>query len=187
LTAALSMKEPTQKDGYLNATKIDDYYWGSNSNLLEKAMLLVTAAELEPHGFAWAREAARNQWHWILGRNPNGFSMVTRVGKGPATLYHAEWGPKFPKVPPGYLVNGPNHHDMGFLAPNAPAKALLWETPGNFESGVEKGDLWHWAQSDLWEGGFVPRDDWTIGWWYVNEPDILYNMNLVAMAAEMQG
>jgi endoglucanase len=187
LTAALSMKEAVQKDGYLCATLPRDYYWGSNANLLDKAVLLATAAELDPSGFAWAGQAARDQWHWILGRNPNGFSMVTRVGKGPTTLYHAEWGPKFPKVPPGYLVNGPNHQDMGFLAPNAPAKALLWEAPHDLaESGVPKGGLWHWAQSDLWEGGFIPRDTWTTGWWFVNEPDIFYNMLLVGMAAEMQ-
>jgi len=186
LTAALSMKQQVLEDGYLCATQPQDYYWGSNANLVDKALLLLTAARLEPREFAWALEGARNQWHWLLGRNPNGFSMVTRIGKGPTTLYHAEWGPKYPKVPPGYLVNGPNYKDMGFLAPNAPAKALLWQTPHDFESGVKQGELWHWAQSDLWEGGFIPRNDWSIGWWYVNEPDIFYNGNLVAMAAALE-
>jgi endoglucanase len=187
LTAALTLKEQSQIDGYLCATKPSDYYWGSNSNLLEKAELLVTAAALEPKEFAWAIQAARNQWHWILGRNPNGFSMVTRIGKGPEALYHTEWGPKYPRVPPGYLIDGPNHKDVPFLAPDAPAKAVLWEAPKALSSGVPQGGLWHWAQSDWWDGGFIPTNDWSIGWWYVTEPDIFFNMNLVTLAAEMQG
>jgi endoglucanase len=187
LTAAMSMKGQAETDGYLCATKAADYYWGSNSNLLEKTELLLTAARLEPKEFAWAAQAARNQWHWILGRNPNGFSMVTRVGKGPEALYHAEWGPKFPAVPPGYLIDGPNYHDVPFFAPGAPAKAVLWEAPMALSSGVPKGGMWHWAQSDLWEGGFVPKEEWGLGWWFVTEPDIFFNMNLVLVAAEMQG
>jgi hypothetical protein len=46
--------------------------------------------------------------------------------------------------------------------------------------------MWHWAQSDLWEAGFIPRNSWEKGWWCVNEPDILYNMDLVRIAAVMQ-
>ncbi|MFZ5895882.1 MAG: glycoside hydrolase family 9 protein [Myxococcota bacterium] len=187
LTAAMSIKGQAETDGYLCATKPSDYYWGSNSNLLEKAELLITAAALEPREFAWAAQAARNQWHWILGRNPNGFSMVTRIGKGPEALYHMEWGPKYPHVPPGFLIDGPNYHDVPFLAPGAPAKAMLWESPKALSSGVPSGGLWHWAESDLWEGGFIPAQDWSIGWWYVTEPDIFFNMNLVNVAAEMQG
>lgn len=187
LTAAMSMKAQAQTDGYLCATKPSDYYWGSNSNLLEKAELLLTAARLEPTEFAWAAEAAKDQWHWILGRNPNGFSMVTRIGKGPEALYHTEWGPKYPKVPPGYLIDGPNYHDVPFLAPDAPAKAMLWESPKALSSGVPQGGMWHWAESDLWDGGFIPEKDWSTGWWYVTEPDIFFNMNLVNVAAAMQG
>jgi endoglucanase len=186
LAAALSMKGQLEKDGYLCATQPTDYYWGSNANLLDKTELLLNAVKLEPKGFAWAAQAARDQWHWILGRNPNGFSMVTRVGKGPTALYHAEWGPKYPKVPPGYLLDGPNHHDMPFLSPNAPAKAVTWEAPRHLSSGVKKGELWHWAQSDLWEAGFIPKGSWEKGWWCVTEPDIFYNMGLVAIAAAMQ-
>jgi endoglucanase len=187
LTAAMSMKGQVEADGYLCATKPADYYWGSNSNLLEKTELLLVAAELEPVQFAWAKLAARNQWHWLLGRNPNGFSMITRIGKGPEALYHAEWGPKYPDVPPGYLIDGPNYHDVPFFAPGAPAKAMLWQAPKALTSGVPEGGLWHWAESDLWDGGFVPQGEWTTGWWFVTEPDIFFNMNLVNVAAEMQG
>ena len=44
--------------------------------------------------------------------------LVTRVGKGPTALYHAEWGPKYPKVPPGYLLDGPNPPTAVFSAQN---------------------------------------------------------------------
>lgn len=183
-TADLFRDRVENRDGYRCATSPKDYYWGHNSNLMEKAELLSMAAALSP-AYAWAKEAARDQWHWILGRNPNGFSMVTRVGKGPTALYHMEWGSS-PVPPPGYLVGGPNHHSAPFLSPAAPAKALLWDNPGPLPSGFPAHALWHWKQSDLWDGGFLGRDQWDNGWWTVTEPDIYYNANLVLVAAEMQ-
>lgn len=174
------------KDGYRCGILPGDYYWGSNSNLLETAQLMLVAARLDPANFAWAKEAARDQWHWILGRNPNGFSMVSRIGRGPDRIYHLEWGKK--KVPvPGYLIDGPNFANGAFLSPSAPAKALLWDNPAPLaRSGLPAHALWHNEQEDLWDGGFVPENQWSTGWWVVMEPDIYYNANLVAVAAEMQ-
>jgi hypothetical protein len=124
-------------------------------------------------------EMARDQWHWILGRNPNGYSMITRVGKGPDRFYHTEWGRHEPP-PPGYLIGGPNSDSAGFLAPGAPAKALLWDNPHELRSGLPPHSLWHWQQSDLWDGGFVKENGWDSGWWSVAESDILYSANFVA-------
>ncbi|HEY2731589.1 MAG TPA: glycoside hydrolase family 9 protein [Polyangia bacterium] len=166
-----------QTDGYRCATQADDYYWGSNSNLMEKAHILAMAARLAPEK-SWMLEAARDQWHWILGRNPNGYSMVTRVGKGPTRLYHMEWGPYEPP-PPGFLIDGPNALALGFLAPGAPAKALLWDNQEPTRSGLPAHSLWHWRQSDLWDGEFLSEDEWGKGWWCVTEPDILYSGNFV--------
>jgi endoglucanase len=184
LGAAESLRPQIEKDGYRVASKPSDYYWGHNSNLMEKAHQLAFAARIDPQN-SFFTEALRDQWHWVLGRNPNGYSMVTRVGKGPDRMYHLEWGrSKLP--PPGYLVGGPNGADMGFLAPQAPAKALLWDNPNALRSGLPPHSLWHWEQSDLWDGGFVPENKWDKGWWAVTEPDIYYNANLVLVAAEMQ-
>ena len=130
-------------------------------------------------------EAARDQWHWVLGRNPNGYSMVTRVGKGPTRLYHEEWGHREPPVP-GFLVGGPNAMEAGFLAPGAPAKALLWDNPHKLRSGTPAHGLWHWQQSDLWDGGFEAEESWDIGWWTVIEPDIYYNANFVLAAVAVR-
>ncbi|HWZ91029.1 MAG TPA: glycoside hydrolase family 9 protein [Polyangiaceae bacterium] len=184
LAAVETQRPQIEKDGYLCATTPQGYYWGANSNLLEKAHEMAFALRLDPSR-AWLREAARDQWHWILGRNPNGYSMVTRVGKGPDRIYSMEWGHESPPVP-GYLIGGPNFSEFGFLAPNAPAKALLWDNPLPLSSGLPAHSLWHWEQSDLWDGGFVPKDKWDNGWWAVTEPDIYYNATLVLVASEMQ-
>ncbi len=184
LAAAESLRASIEKDGYRVASRPSDYYWGHNSNLMEKAHQLAFALELDPKN-PWAGEALRDQWHWVLGRNPNGYSMVTRVGKGPDRMYHIEWGPS-KSPPPGYLVGGPNGSDMAFLAPGAPAKALLWDNPTALRSGLPPHSMWHWEQTDLWDGGFVGENKWDKGFWGATEPDIYYNANLVLVAAEMQ-
>lgn len=169
-------------DGYRCALRPDEYYWGSPCVLMEKAALLALAARLDPQGHAWALAAARDQWHWILGRNPNAWSLVSRIGRGPTRIYHTEWGKK--RVPPpGYLVDGPNNHDALFLSPKAPAKALLWYAPMDLPSGVKAGDPWHNDQQDLWAGGFIPSNTWDTGWWVVTEVDIYYNAALVLAGA----
>lgn len=193
LKAADLMRETVEsKDGYRCAHEPTDYYWASNSTLLEKAQLFFAAAALDPKGHGWALEAARDQWHWILGRNPNGFSMITRVGKGPTALYHQEWGSHSPKLPPGYLVGGPNAAEMKMLAPDAPAKTILWDNPTDLNCPADNPrftpahNMWHSAQCDLWAGGFLPNEGWDIGWFAVTEGDIYYNANLVLAATYAQ-
>jgi endoglucanase len=184
-TADLLRSRVETGDGYRCASGPDDYFWASNSNLMEKIILLGMAGRLDRQR-GWATDAARDQWHWILGRNPNGFSMVTRVGKGPDRFYHTEWGPHEPP-PPGFLIDGPNAHNAGFLSPDAPAKALLWDNPQKLRSGLPPHSLWHWQQSDLWDGGFLAEESWNEGWWTVVEPDILYSANFVAAGALLVG
>ena len=172
------------EDGYRCASTPKDYYWASNSNLMEKAHIIAVAARLNPSKAKEYTEALRDQWHWVLGRNPNGYSMVTRVGKGPDRMYHMEWGPMEPP-PPGFLLGGPNYENMSYLAPGAPAKAIFWENPKQLTSGLKAGSLWHWRQEDLWDSGFIEDGDWKDGWWCVNEPDIYYSANFVLVAATL--
>jgi endoglucanase len=184
LAIAASMRSWVERDdGYRCASTTDDYYWGHNSNLMEKTHLLAMAARLSP-GESWLVEAARDQWHWVLGRNPCGYSMITGVGRGPRRIYHLEWGEHEPP-PPGFLVGGPNHQNMGFLAPNTPAKAMLWDNPQPLRSGLPAHSLWHWRQSDLWDSGHLPEGSWDLGWWAVTEPDIVYSANFVLAAATL--
>lgn len=184
LAAVETLRPQIERDGYLCATTPAGYYWGHNANLMEKAHELAFAARLDPSR-TWLVEAARDQWHWMLGRNPNGYSMITRVGKGPERMYSMEWGHSDPP-PPGFLVGGPNGASMPYLAPGAPAKALLWDNPSPLKSGLPAHSLWHWEQSDLWEGRFVAQGSWTGGWYAVTEPDIYYNAHAVLVAAELQ-
>jgi endoglucanase len=177
------LEQVETNDGYRCASRLADYYWASNSNLMEKAHIMMVVSRIKPDDDRYLK-AARDQWHWILGRNPNGYSMVTRVGKGPDRIYHMEWGDMEPP-PPGYLVDGPNASNMGFLAPGAPAKALLWDNPEPLRSGLPAHSLWHWRQSDLWDAGWVKEGECTEGWWAVNEPDIYYNANLIMVAAAL--
>lgn len=184
LAAVETLHEQISRDGYRCATTPKGYYWGSNSNLLEKAHDLAFAARLDPSR-TWLKEAMRDQWHWILGRNPNGYSMVSRVGKGPDRFYSMEWGHADPP-PPGFVVGGPNAANMGYLAPGAPAKALLWDNPSALSSGLPAHSLWHWEQSDLWDGHFAAQGSFDTGWYAVTEPDIYYNAAYVLVAAEVQ-
>ena len=184
LAAVETLHSGIDADGYSCATTAKGYYWGHNANLLEKAHELAFAARLDPDK-AWLKEATRDQWHWILGRNPNGYSMVTRVGKGPDRIYSMEWGHSAPP-PPGFVVGGPNSVQLGFLAPGAPAKALLWDNANQLTSGLPAHSLWHWEQSDLWDGHFAAPNSWDNGWYAGTEPDIYYEANFVLAAAEMQ-
>ncbi|MDJ0762777.1 MAG: glycoside hydrolase family 9 protein [Myxococcota bacterium] len=178
--ADVLVHQATGEDGYRCVSRAADYFWAHNSNLMEKVHILSVAHKLSPEKAVYL-EVARDQWHWVLGRNPNGYSMVTGVGRGPDRMYHMEWGQAEPP-PPGFLLGGPNAVNMGFLAPNAPAKALLWDNPKPLRSGLAAHSLWHWRQSDLWDGGFIPEGAWTEGWWAVSEPDILYSANFVLAA-----
>jgi endoglucanase len=182
LKAVDAYRPVIEADGYRCALRKDEYYWGSPCVLMEKAALMALAARVDPQGHAWCAQAAEDQWHWVLGRNPNGYSLVSRVGHGPTRIYHTEWGRKR-TPPPGFLVDGPNFSSAPFLSPDAPAKALLWFSPADLPSGVKAGDPWHNDQRDLWDGGFVERDQWATGWWVVTEVDVYYNAALVLAGA----
>ena len=184
--AVQPFKERIERDdGYRCALAPNEYYWGTPSNLMQRVQLMGMALQLAPQE-TWLREAARDQWHWVLGRNPNAASLISRIGQGPARIYHLEWGKK-KLPPPGFLIDGPNGENAGFLAPGMPAKALYWDNPQPMQgSGLPAHALWHNEQSDLWEGGFIPPNTWSVGWWVVTEVDIEYNADLVWAAALMQ-
>ncbi|WP_245942068.1 glycoside hydrolase family 9 protein [Sphingomonas gilva] len=90
----------------------DRYAWGSNSNLLNRAIILALAAH-------WTGEA-RYRGHvidvmdYLLGRNPLGRSFVSGYGARPMrNPHHRFWAhqidPAYPPPPPGALSGGPNN------------------------------------------------------------------------------
>jgi endoglucanase len=93
----------------------DRYIWGSNSNLLNRAMLLLMAARWT--GEPRYREAAGDVMDYLLGRNPLGQSYVSGYGTRPMTNpHHRFWArqkdPAYPSPPPGALSGGPNSSSM---------------------------------------------------------------------------
>lgn len=93
----------------------DRYAWGSNSNLLNRAMLLLMAARWS--GEPRYREAAGDVMDYLLGRNPLGQSYVSGYGARPLTNpHHRFWARRkdsaYPPPPPGALSGGPNNTSM---------------------------------------------------------------------------
>ena len=98
------------ENAYNNLLRHDQYYWGSNSVGLAYAFDLIQGFKLT--GNTQYKNAALDQLHFILGRNPLNISQVTGVGSKPVQHpYHqlSEMG-RFKNPVPGMLVGGPNNH-----------------------------------------------------------------------------
>lgn len=105
------VKRTTQND-YRMVLDDGEFYWGSNSVLLGYAFDLVQAHKVT--GRELYREAALDQLHYILGRNPFGLSFVTGVGdrsvQHPYHQFSIEEGGNPPV--PGMVVGGPNSRNQ---------------------------------------------------------------------------
>jgi endoglucanase len=90
----------------------DRYQWGSNSNLLNRAMILALAER-------WTGDRSFRQpmvavMSYLLGNNPLGRSYISGHGENPMrNPHHRFWAhqidPRFPPPPPGALAGGPNN------------------------------------------------------------------------------
>jgi endoglucanase len=93
----------------------DRYAWGSNSSLLNRAMLMLMAARWT--GAPRYRAAAVDVMDYLLGRNPLHQSYVSGHGAKPLlNPHHRFWArqadPAYPSPPPGALSGGPNNTAM---------------------------------------------------------------------------
>ena len=107
-----SVLEVHNQNSYNNLLRYDQYYWGSNSVGLAYAFDLIQAYKIT--GYAKYKNAALDQFHFIMGRNPLNLSQVTGVGSAPVRHpYHqlSEMG-RFSNPVPGMLVGGPNNHRL---------------------------------------------------------------------------
>ncbi|WP_374293524.1 glycoside hydrolase family 9 protein [Sphingomonas sp.] len=91
------------------------YGWGSNSELLNRAMLLGTAWQITRD--ARYRDAVVSVIDYLLGRNPLDQSYVTGLGARPMMQpHHRFWAhaadPRYPLPPPGVVSGGPNSTAM---------------------------------------------------------------------------
>ncbi len=102
------------KEGYrlaLKANGAGNYPWGSNSLVLNNAVVLGL-------GYAFSKDVAlldatSEAMNYLLGRNPMWQSYVTGYGANPLeNPHHRFWAhqkdPEYPSPPPGIVSGGPN-------------------------------------------------------------------------------
>jgi endoglucanase len=108
VTAAHVLVSRTRSNPYRVSMQAKDYVWGSNGVAASHGMYLLIANKFSPDtSFA---DAARDNLHYLLGRNTFSLSWVSQVGENP--FQHPHHRPsgdgKLDKPWPGLLSGGPN-------------------------------------------------------------------------------
>ncbi|PKL91434.1 MAG: hypothetical protein CVV21_07570 [Candidatus Goldiibacteriota bacterium HGW-Goldbacteria-1] len=117
-------------NGYKFVLNSGDYYWGSNSVALNRAIRLVAASEI--FGDDTYKDAAEEVLHYILGRNAMNKSYLTYVGEVYTNQPHHQPSAADGITPPwpGILAGGPNEY---YDTIGAPAKCYV-DDAGNYTS-----------------------------------------------------
>lgn len=110
ISQANNILKTHERNNYKNLVKHTEYYWGSNSVGLAYAYDLIKGYELTNN--EKYLNAAFDQLHFVLGRNPVNRSQVTAVGsRSVMKPYHQLSELDSAERPvPGMLVGGPNNH-----------------------------------------------------------------------------
>jgi endoglucanase len=108
ITAARAIVQRTAASPYHMSMQATDFVWGSNGIAAQYGMDLLIANVIAPNpGFA---NAARDDLHYLLGRNTFSLSWVTHVGEN--SVQHPHHRPSGDGVQPGpwpgLLSGGPN-------------------------------------------------------------------------------
>ena len=107
LKTADSLAEKTKTNDYFQC--VEDFQWGSNSDVLNTAMIIAQAYRLEnkPEYLTVVRQAA----DYVLGNNAVGYSFVTGFGDNPPMFIHHRQSAADGIVDPvpGLLSGGPNN------------------------------------------------------------------------------
>jgi endoglucanase len=106
LAAAHAVVERTRANPYRISMKASDYIWGSNGVAAGYGMYLLIANIFSPD--ASFTDAARDNLHYLLGRNTFSLSWVTQVGENPFQHPHHRPSGATGKAWPGLLSGGPN-------------------------------------------------------------------------------
>lgn len=119
--------EQHKSSPYNVAMEKSDFVWGSNSVALNKAMVLLQAAQINNNNDY--KNAAHGLIDYVLGRNPTGYSFVTGFGtKTPLYPHHRISHSDSVVAPvPGMLVGGPHsgqQDNCNYLF-NEPAKSYV--------------------------------------------------------------
>lgn len=131
LSLADILSEESERDGFLLTLQEGEFVWGSNAAVLQNASILLMADYFHPQPAY--REAALDQLHYILGRNPNSICYLTGFGqRSPMNPHRMKGLQGKSKTPlPGFLVAGPNQFlndgalKSRFTSTSPPATAYL--------------------------------------------------------------
>lgn len=115
VAAADGFLAETERSGYRIPYATLDYPWGSNSSILNRAMILGVAHGLT--GEARYRVGVVDAMDYMLGRNPLDQSYVSGFGARPLlNPHHRFWAHQLdsslPGPPPGVVSGGPNSTSM---------------------------------------------------------------------------
>jgi endoglucanase len=108
IAAAQAVVTRTRASTYVNSMKTTDYVWGSNGVAAGYGMYLLIANQFTPnHEFV---DTARDNLHYLLGRNAFSLSWVTQLGENPFMHPHhrPSGSSKLPAPWPGLMSGGPN-------------------------------------------------------------------------------
>ncbi len=115
VAAAESYRQESERTGFRIPWASNRYAWGSNSTLLNRAILLALAHDFT--GDARYRTAVTDVLDYLLGRNPLDRSYISGYGERPMrNPHHRFWVPSadagLPGPPSGALSGGPNNTAM---------------------------------------------------------------------------
>ena len=117
------------RNGYLSLLSAREYIWGSNSDVLNRAIMLALAYDYT--GKASYLDGVTESMNYLLGRNTLNFSFIS--GYGTESLshpHHRFWanqlGNGYPPPPPGVVAGGPNGNPDD---PAAQAAGLVGKSP----------------------------------------------------------
>ncbi len=134
-----------------NGKTVNGYPWGSNSFVMNTAMIMAYAYDLT--GTEDYLDGARTALDYIMGRNPLDNCYVTGYGTHSSKNPHHRWwsnqvDDKFPSAPDGVLVGGPN---SGLQDP--------WVKGLGYESGELAPQLCYVDHVEAWS-----TNECTINW-----------------------
>lgn len=128
LKEATVLVEKTKELAYFQA--VDDFQWGSNSDVLNAAMVIAAAYRINKDPSYL--EAVQQSAHYVLGTNATGYSFVTGYGKKtPMFIHHRQSAAdRIVEPVPGLLSGGPNSRQQdasaGVSYPEGVAPMKSW-------------------------------------------------------------
>jgi len=155
----------TQGDGFNAAIKPGEYVWGSNSNILNNAILLILAYKLT-NNEEYLR-TAQDQFNYVLGTNAHNISFVTGVGKRyPLYIHHRPSAADNITEPvPGYIAGGPNQYlgdpilQSNFTSSTPPALCYI----DHLDSYASNEVCLNWNAPLVFVAGYFNAKDYSVG------------------------